>query len=174
MVIYLTLISIILFINSQALAQDLRIYKWKEFPIRIDIRNVPENKRHIALDAINEWQKYLPIVVKNSSDSDIKINYLCKLPTENKQYVGLTVYITGENRHICKIYINPKKYYTNLEIKQIFVHELGHSLGLNHSSNYNDVMYNTVKREKYVIKQPSLITKNDLKSLTDLYNIQRN
>ena len=53
---------------------------------------------------------------------------------------------------------------TNDEIYTVMLHEIGHSIGLNHSNNPNDLMYPSLN--KGVVKG---ITENDVKALYEIY-----
>lgn len=79
-------------------------------------------------------------------------------PPNSLSYINVTI-ITIASK-------NPHSYekMNNQDIYLVMLHEIGHSLGLNHTNNPNDLMYPT--KEKRGAKG---ITPNDIKALYEVY-----
>jgi predicted Zn-dependent protease len=162
-------IIIVIFSFQTAYAQSMKEYKWDSLPVTVDIRNVPANKKYLVIESIKEWQKFFSFKITNKTDSNIIIYWVNRLPFGDKSFVGITNHEITNDIHKCKIYISPKNYYSNLEIKQIIVHELGHSIGLDHSMNVKDIMFNTIKKENRLVNKYTLISPADADALKNIY-----
>ena len=55
------------------------------------------------------------------------------------------------------------KYYTDKELYLLMLHEAGHSIGMEHTSNPKDVMY------PYLNSNQKTLTNNDIKQIQQLY-----
>ena len=79
-------------------------------------------------------------------------------PQKSLSYVNVTIITIAAK--------NPHSYekMNNQDIYLVMLHEIGHSLGLNHTNNPNDLMYPT--KEKRGAKG---ITQNDIKALYAVY-----
>lgn len=79
-------------------------------------------------------------------------------PPNSLSYINVTIITIAAK--------NPYSYekMNNQDIYLVMLHEIGHSLGLNHTNNPNDLMYPT--KEKRGAKG---ITQNDIKALYDVY-----
>lgn len=144
--------------------------RWTNFPITININGIPTRYKYIAISAINEWKPYIPIKITTSSCSNIIINWVTKMPAQYKCYVGLADHRYSYDIHKCIITILDKKHYSSLEKKEIITHELGHALGLDHSPNSKDIMYQTIKPCKKPISSKKLVSNRDLNTLAKIYS----
>jgi len=132
-------------------ATNLRGMKWNHFPVGIYIGNVPIEYRNTAINAINKWKAYFPIEISTDIiNSDINISFVNSFSTnENETTMGLA-FNKGEKAYI---EILKKSKYPPSGLEEIILHELGHSIGLGHSSNPDDIMYDKLKAEKGKITQ---------------------
>jgi|GEM_PF-2652504 len=152
-------------------SMEMKENKWNIFPITIYIKQVPQRYKGIVTDAINKWGSYIPLKICNSEyESDIIISWIYKMPPEYKGIVGLADHKYNQGIHKCKILVLYKKNYSYLENEEIVIHELGHALALDHSRNYNDIMYKKIKPYKKAIPGKSLITQRDINTLIRIYS----
>ena len=75
-----------------------------------------------------------------------------------------TSYAVNKTITISSMYPKSNSKMTNDEIYSVMLHEIGHSIGLKHSENKNDLMY--PRLYEHEVKS---ITENDVKALYDIY-----
>jgi len=149
---------------------QMKKYKWNKFPVTVNINGVPDKYKLTAIRAINKWGEYIPLKISKSANSNILIIWVKKLPVLGRGFVGEADHLYKNEVHTCRIAILYKNHYSLSEIQEILVHELGHALGLDHSHNSKDIMFNTIKPCKKALPPKSLITPRDLNTLYLIYS----
>ncbi len=150
---------------------------WSHFPIQVYIAPPsdgvlikPEIWHRAVLDAVKDWQPYLPLSFTTSpSKADITFS-----ATPPQQRSGARVrsaetrfelYVNPSSNtlaHRVSIYIRPSQ--TAQYISAAARHELGHGLGIwGHSQNPTDVMYFAQ------VRQPPVISVRDINTLKRIY-----
>lgn len=138
---------------------------WEEtkFPLNIYIREssskyYESTYKDYVKYALDIWRKADDRIqykfVKSIADADIAIIFVENLGNKYEEnYLGLTDYETDRNKQIefSKIQIslikNGNEKISAGEIKATIIHEFGHSFGLGHSDNENDLMYPYISPE---------------------------
>lgn len=94
-----------------------------------------------SLDGMELYQVTLR-VVSNVNDADIQIHWLKDFGSEKLGHaIFRTVVEVGLGEDNC---IGDWQAYDYLTVSKIFWHELGHSIGFNHSTKPNNIMYSTI------------------------------
>ncbi|WP_017651230.1 hypothetical protein [Fortiea contorta] len=142
---------------------------WSRFPIRVYIE--PQAKVWIqgVLQAVQEWNNYLPLlVVKQPETADIQI--LRKVPPlQGKPLRARSAQTSYEfyiNNHVLShrftILLSPSQ--TGEYVPAAIRHELGHALGIwGHSLLPTDALYFSQ------VRQPPLISPRDINTLKKVY-----
>lgn len=181
---------------EQAIFHD-GIIRWSidKFPIKVFInnqsdKNLPDYYTKQIKNALSQWQTSTEIIkfalVNNLKDADIIIN-ISQLPSDickenNCQYtVGFTLPEykdkTLKNMTITLYATNPKgNYFTDKELYNTVLHELGHALGImGHSYNQNDLMFmsneNSARFSEYKSSFQYLSSK-DINTIKLLYKLE--
>jgi predicted Zn-dependent protease len=149
---------------------------WSQWPIQVYIAPPPQGVlikpeawHNAILQAVKDWQPYLPIsLTESQTNADISF-----VATPPQQRSGLRVrsaetrfelYISRHNTlaHRVSIYIRPNQ--TIPYISAAARHELGHGLGIwGHSQKPTDVMYFAQ------VRQPPAISARDVNTLKRIY-----
>lgn len=161
------------------------------FPVNAAVLENPHNiavyipqdddKTYLMKKAFEEWQNktennFVFQFVDDAQSSDIDVIFIEKdlsnycgnmnvLGCANKRYFGNNIVHST-------IYIAKKRpkglLLSNIQVYAIMRHEIGHSLGLKHSEKSSDIMYPLTNAN---ISKRQDISKNDIKSLYELYEI---
>lgn len=134
---------------------------WRTFPISIKLQISPSDSRfqvteQALVDAMNEWHKHSDIQIwdlkesNNSSTNNVirwSNNFNQETGYSANSTMAITVrYSTPPLLQRTEIIINGQ--YPGLDnlddLTMILVHELGHTIGLDHSSDYGSVMYKSL------------------------------
>ncbi len=97
-----------------------------------------------ALNQI-DYADNLPVKLVFTDNEKSENMILINLKDESSEFDGFTTYDLNQNK-ITKSYvaIYNSKNLTDEDFEKILRHEFGHSLGLAHSQNINDVMFNII------------------------------
>lgn len=142
----------------------------REFPMDIVIDSATNNSDvSLVLDAIDAWNQRVGVEVLYATITDnINMHGMCNfstlsttaVPTDNN-WIGLAVYgpcaanmIYVETMNTVGSY-ESTTFYTDLVVKQIAMHELGHVLGLDHETNQKSVMFESIGNDVRVITEQS-------------------
>lgn len=134
---------------------NMKMIKWTKLPVTVHFDNVPNKYRETVLNAINKWKSFFPLDVSNNQDSDINIIWVNKIPKKNltESSLGQANSSINNNVHKSKILILNKKSYPPSQLEEVILHEIGHSIGLGHSPNSQDIMYPKTSSKKGKINQ---------------------
>lgn len=139
---------------------DVLPYRWTNLPVTIYIGNVPIEHRDIVIDSINYWKNYFPFEISNNPNSDVNIIWVNDLSGTSKQFqnpYANTRHIFDENGHKCILKVRSRKF-CKTELNEIMLHELGHVVGLDESTNPNDIMYQIPKAKDSRISGWTIMT----------------
>jgi len=158
--------TIFVLINSESEISDSK---------KIIIHDVIMSKKSVTLDDQNYfegWQGALgqisysdntPRLVFTDVEKPSNMIFI-NFVDESSKFSGLTKIILNENKIVqSHITIYNSKNLTDVEFKKILYHEFGHSLGLTHSQDINDVMFPVLEQSN------QLISNNDIHELSLLY-----
>ncbi len=165
------------------------IYVWsqKSLPIKVyvhegkKVKGYKANYPEYVSRAMNTWciasgNKLSYKIVENSKDADLEVFWISSpimLEDNGKKRIKQGVsrpegdgkYFTHVKVEVdCMHGFSPDKELDPLETASVVMHEIGHSLGLNHSSNVSDVMYVGASS-----KQSGLPTQRDRNTIARMY-----
>lgn len=144
---------------------------WARMPIKVYMEDMGD-KNTMMQSAFSDWQsktggkvRFAYVTKPHAGYAHITVSLVTNCTHEA---AGLTSATMGVNR-IAKSHIDigthdPKTQYeyTDEELKIIMRHEIGHALGLKHSSNPKSIMFPTVTKGMSIIKE-------DLDNIMELY-----
>lgn len=173
---------------------DKKIMRWSKFPITVAIVNnsgtdIPPYYKNEILRALYQWQSSSGFLkfsqTNNPQDANIFIE-IKKLPDNVCQgnvcqfVLGLTTPVyRGRNLQKMNIVLYDKNpygdFYTQKQIFNTVLHELGHALGImGHSYNQNDIMYMSAEHNGAYANERSYfqyLSDNDINTVTLLYRL---
>lgn len=165
---FLILFTTIVFTITTAIAQP--IGKWKNMPINVYIED--NSNAYLMKRSFGDWEQASNKVVrfnyvKSQDKADIIVKWVEKY--NDSSAVGKTYPFVDREGYFLGALIEIAKYtnsqtlkMTNNELVKIMRHEIGHAIGLPHTSNPNGIMNPTTDR---VLS----ITRDDLRDLREIY-----
>ena len=173
---------------------DKKIMRWSKFPITVAIvnnsgTNIPEYYKSEISRALSQWQSSTGFIkfaqVDGSDDANILIE-IKKLP-DNVCQGDVCRFVLGyttpeyKGKLLKKMSIvlydkNPRgKFYTEKEIFNTVLHEMGHALGImGHSYNRDDVMDMSAEQDDIFEESSNYyqyLTDNDINTVRLLYKL---
>lgn len=177
---------------------DSNIIRWSKssFPLKIyidtnSLDNLPDYYKSAVSRAFNQWEKSVDFISfttsKNKSDAQILISFE-PLPA-NVCESGVCKYVVGYTnpktsgttlkKMVITIYNkNPKgQFFTDKEVYNTVLHELGHALGImGHSYSTDDLMYQQTQEQSSIFAKFRsdfhYLTGNDVNTIKLLYMLE--
>ena len=133
--------------------------KWSDIaatPIGVWIQPVDARTGRSFVAALDAWSQAIPItfeIVGDSANADVRVMWPSELtdPATGASVNGLSRYTVNESSRIigADVFIAPRRpngrALSGEALEAIAMHEVGHVLGLRHSSDSSDVMFPTVQ-----------------------------
>lgn len=135
-------------------------FRWISLPVTVYVGNVPNEHKDIVIGSINYWKNYFPFEISNNPNSDVNIIWVNDLSGTSNQFqnpYATTRHIFDENGHKCILKVRSRKF-CKTELNEIMLHELGHVVGLDESTNPNDIMYQIPKAKDSRIGSWTIMT----------------
>jgi len=163
----ITLFTLIIFIICQtASVSAYELPRWQFFPVKTYVAEHP--KKPIVMRAFKEWENSTNIAKFFYVDTDRKIPKIIVTFEDDNSFtpdsghaaaVGVTYSFTPRGFYATakvKIFLHYPG--TNIplpddQIYAIALHEIGHALGLKHSTDYNTIMYYSVNNSRHLTKK---------------------
>jgi predicted Zn-dependent protease len=140
-----------------------------QYPVNILLDGkLSAHNRDLMLDAIDAWNARMKMEVVYATVTDNlqmhdKCNFAVVTDTTDLMpgWIGLTSYgacasdIVNVETMDTKMSIPNQAYYTDLEVLNVTIHEIGHVLGLQHEADRNSVMFESIGPEdkRYISEQ---------------------
>ena len=173
---------------------DKKIMRWSNFPIKVAIVNnsgtdVPKYYQNEILRALSQWQSSTGFIkftqINNADDSNIFIE-IKQLPDNVCEgnvcrfVLGFTTPVyKGKKLNKMNIVLYDKnpygEFFTEKQIFNTILHEVGHALGImGHSYDNDDIMYMSAETEDIFSQNKSYfqyLTDNDINTIRLLYKL---
>ncbi|KAF7638983.1 Matrix metalloproteinase [Meloidogyne graminicola] len=161
------------------------IFIWKKTSINWAIINYNNNLnkfqfplqklKGLIKQAFNAWEIVIAldfIEVENINNADILFN----IKENNERITGLGIANSNTNENLNQIWLDKNQNWSMFQIQEegkidIFltlIHEIGHSLGLEHNSDQNSVMFPLLERN--LGEQLPVISNDDVERLRNIYD----
>jgi len=150
---------------------------WSTYPVRIHLpQDSPDTWRKELEGGVDSWNKLVPLsVVSDNQSADIEVVWVNHLVP---RLLGITRLMLSEGKLRSQIFLLRPTFYLRevpeRALSQVFLHELGHALGLaGHSDTKNDIMYpiEVSPDGKVAVNTKSpAITPRDVNTLKHIYS----
>ena len=167
----LILLLAFILISGPALAVE-KIGVWKEMPISVYIEK--SRRDYLMKKAFGDWESASNKLVEfeyvdDPEEAQIVVTFADKVSDVSDKAVGLTYPYVGKDGYFVGAKIVIAKYsdvqttkMTNHQLMKIMRHEIGHAIGLNHTTSPNSIMNATTNKCLD-------ISKDDIKLLRTIY-----
>ncbi len=158
--------------------------RWNHFPLKVFIdasyQNLRSSYPNDVKVALSEWTKAASFVtfteVTNAENADIVVKWVDRLKEGSKDTIGNTdlKFLDTERFKViqsAEIQLLTKedgKVFTDLDMVNLAMHEIGHAIGLDHVDSKDSIMYPKLNLPSVEVKQISIL---DLDALKQIYKL---
>ena len=154
--------------------------RWNHFPLTVYIDSSSVKSEYVDnfRESLELWQSstdnFVSFFVVTSIDADITVEWVPRLKENSTDALGNTdlkfINISGvgliQNAKIELLTKSDSRQLSRIDMTNLALHEIGHALGLSHSSNEEDIMYPILTIPSNAIKE---ISATDLQELQKSY-----